>query len=681
MNKKIITALTIVLYATILLAQSVTGVTQSQQTDVKNSEKYFEVAKEAYNNKAFKKAIIYLEYLLEEEDTYSKDPRLTHWLAQCYQSKRMYSAADSLYKWLDNHYPQQYPLALLQRGKMLQSLGKYQKALEIYDSFIESYITQSPDTAQMAKRHIQSCQFAIEHTRRSNLKYTVHPLKSLIKPNSSQTTPYVKDNTLFFTGTITKNKPKQDPLPQQNQEEITIPAYRLFQAKKKGTSHSWEQTKSLNIQPPHSSWEHISAPTFTPNSSFLFYTVSSPKDTSSHIYKSSKRGRSYTSPQKIDFSGFDFASTKTPMAISFKNKSILYFAADIASPPRQTDLYYGFITTEGKVQNIQPLGKKINTENDEMAPFYDPHEEALYFASNGHLGMGNYDIFKIHGNPIQGWDTLQNLGPPVNSGADDYFYYQNNYKDSATGYFASNRHISSTNSTTHDHIHRFNKAAKHIILQGQVVDKNQNGIEDASLKIINHKTNEVIDQDRTDLNGNYKVAVPREYNVLYDVEIIAKEYMFFNKKLRLFNGRFVPLETLMVVSSEDKTSEGNIINFPLKNIKPGNKITISNIEFKNKTATLKPKSFPKLKRLSQYLKQHTNIKVEIRSHTDNIGTFKRNLELSKNRAQKIVTYLQKQGVKENQLQYEGSSFEDPIATNSSPKGRRKNRRIELKIIQ
>ncbi len=81
-------------------------------------------------------------------------------------------------------------------------------------------------------------------------------------------------------------------------------------------------------------------------------------------------------------------------------------------------------------------------------------------------------------------------------------------------------------------------------------------------------------------------------------------------------------------------------------------------------------------------KQNPEIKkVEISGHTDNIGSFSYNVKLSKNRAKNVVEYLVNNGISTDRLVSEGYAFEYPIAPNSSPEGREKNRRVEFEIIR
>jgi len=84
------------------------------------------------------------------------------------------------------------------------------------------------------------------------------------------------------------------------------------------------------------------------------------------------------------------------------------------------------------------LGKQVNSIRDEISPFYDDTKGILYFSSNGHVGLGGWDVFKVNGLEKK-WEQPENLGLPINSSADDFYYV---LKPSRTGGFlVSNRRV------------------------------------------------------------------------------------------------------------------------------------------------------------------------------------------------------------------------------------------------
>ncbi|RXP61934.1 OmpA family protein [Lutibacter sp. HS1-25] len=118
-----------------------------------------------------------------------------------------------------------------------------------------------------------------------------------------------------------------------------------------------------------------------------------------------------------------------------KNGKQLFFASDMPGGFGGNDIYVVDILPNNTYSEPKNLGSNINTKEDEIFPFIDQNN-ALYFASYGHNGLGNYDIFKS--DFVEGkYQSVENLPAPINSKYDDFNYIINNLTN--TGYFSSNR--------------------------------------------------------------------------------------------------------------------------------------------------------------------------------------------------------------------------------------------------
>ena len=107
-------------------------------------------------------------------------------------------------------------------------------------------------------------------------------------------------------------------------------------------------------------------------------------------------------------------------------------------------------------------------------------------------------------------------------------------------------------------------------------------------------------------------------------------------------------------------------------------LALDGIFFETGKATITEKSIPALKNIAGYLNNHKNKKFFIVGHTDNMGNFQDNMTLSENRAKAVMNELiNKYGVDKNQLQAYGVANLSPITSNSTEKGRAKNRRVEI----
>lgn len=105
-----------------------------------------------------------------------------------------------------------------------------------------------------------------------------------------------------------------------------------------------------------------------------------------------------------------------------------------------------------------------------------------------------------------------------------------------------------------------------------------------------------------------------------------------------------------------------------------------NITFKTDSADINSSFYPVLNSVAKVLNKYSNSTVMVSGHTDNTGSADYNLNLSRERAASVASYLQGQNVKASRFEVMGLGFSNPIASNSTADGRAKNRRVEIKII-
>ena len=98
-------------------------------------------------------------------------------------------------------------------------------------------------------------------------------------------------------------------------------------------------------------------------------------------------------------------------------------------------------------------------------------------------------------------------------------------------------------------------------------------------------------------------------------------------------------------------------------------------------STVKSEAYPMLDEAATVLRNNPDLNVEIQGHTDNTGTAKYNLWLSQQRAESAMNYLVDKGIDPGTLTAKGYGFEQPVASNDTPEGRAKNRRVEFRARQ
>ncbi len=118
----------------------------------------------------------------------------------------------------------------------------------------------------------------------------------------------------------------------------------------------------------------------------------------------------------------------------------------------------------------------------------------------------------------------------------------------------------------------------------------------------------------------------------------------------------------------------------LDTLKPGVKITL-NVLFEQSKAELLPESYPALDRVAEEMLKNKKIRIELQGHTDSTGLPVHNIRLSGERAMVCRNYLISKGVEPHRIEISAHGGSKPIADNSTPEGRRKNRRVELVVLE
>jgi outer membrane protein OmpA-like peptidoglycan-associated protein len=170
--------------------------------------------------------------------------------------------------------------------------------------------------------------------------------------------------------------------------------------------------------------------------------------------------------------------------------------------------------------------------------------------------------------------------------------------------------------------------------------------------------------------GEYELRLPG--GQLYGIRAEATDRISENQNLDL---RDVTKDA--VIPDKDFTLDPIQVSTVTENVT----LVLNNIFFDFDQATLKPESFPELNRIAGLMKEKSTMEIKITGHADATGPEAYNLKLSEKRARAVVNYLAKQGVGEARLSVAFLGESKPIAPNTTADGRRKNRRVEFKIIK
>jgi OOP family OmpA-OmpF porin len=170
--------------------------------------------------------------------------------------------------------------------------------------------------------------------------------------------------------------------------------------------------------------------------------------------------------------------------------------------------------------------------------------------------------------------------------------------------------------------------------------------------------------------GEYELRLPA--GQLYGVHVESVGKLSESQNLDLRD---------VTVDKEIKNQDFVLENIQVANIDETTKIVLNNVFFDFDKAVLKQESYPELNRIATLMKEKGSIEVEIAGHTDATGDTNYNLGLSKRRANAVAQYLINQGVAKDKIQVAFFGETKPVESNDTADGRKKNRRVEFRIIK
>ncbi len=337
--------------------------------------------------------------------------------------------------------------------------------------------------------------------------------------------------------------------------------------------------------------------------------------------------------------------------LSSDRKSIV-FAIQKADTHGGKDLYVSFLQRTGAWSEPLNLGPVVNSINEESSPFLASAGETLYFSSKGFSGFGGSDIYvsKRLDNSWKKWSKPQNLGPNINSSLDEKYFNI----PSGGQYAYMSRYISDENADVFRiELPLFEPDVRLITVNATISDDKTGTPIQARL---------YVDNSNMAIAGNTIRIVLKEGKI-YQYRIEADGYLLHNESIDL-KGEGLP----------------GILNFNIKLKKEEEVLTFEHINFATNEAVLLPEAFKDLDEIVRLLTENPEIRIEVASHTDNIGTVEDNHRLSRQRAETIFNYLmQAVNINADRIELKWFGESQPIASNKTEEGRRKNRRVEFKI--
>jgi OmpA-OmpF porin, OOP family len=379
------------------------------------------------------------------------------------------------------------------------------------------------------------------------------------------------------------------------------------------------------------------------------------------LFMSEKRGEVWTEPVNLG-PGVNSGYWESQPSLSADGR-VLYFISDRKGGAGGKDIFVARKNENGEWQKAVNLGPKINTRADDLSPFIHANGRTLYFASKGHIGFGGYDIFVTE--LVDGqWTDPKNFGAPVNNFEDQFSLFIT--ADGKKGYYSHEKELNDNTGRIFEITipEELQMAHRSNYVKGVVTDSESGKPVKAKVELMDIKTNELISLVSSDsLNGKYLMVLT--YGSDYGLFVSAPGYLY-----KSLNFNF----------EEMKQTEPITVNIQLQRAKSGASVVLNNIFFDYGKHDLKSESIAELEKVVKFLMDNPKIKIEISGHTDNVGTEEANQQLSGRRAKSVADFLISKEISSTRIQTIGLGSNKPLLENSSEDNRKVNRRIEFRIF-
>jgi outer membrane protein OmpA-like peptidoglycan-associated protein len=341
------------------------------------------------------------------------------------------------------------------------------------------------------------------------------------------------------------------------------------------------------------------------------------------------------------------------------------------------------------------LGRTVNSVGNEKFPYLDG--DTLYFASDFHPGMGGLDLFKTWKMGDAAWAPVQNLKPPLNSGADDFGYvidYQAKKPADVlqVGYFTSNRPEGAGN----DDIYRFERRIPppepvqpeqpavtfKILLNVYVLQKIFSEPDNPDSRLLGRKPLDGAVMKATFGKENKEFRIAEDGFVTLELSENT-DYRFVASKEGYLTG-----ENTFTTKGIGKDPKNPVQTFEveivLDKIYLNREIVLEDIYYDYDKWDIRADARPTLDKLTRDLELNPKIRIQLGSHTDCRASDSYNQELSQKRAQSAVDYLTGKGIAANRLIAKGFGEEqlrvNCICTRCTEEEHQLNRRTTFAIL-
>jgi peptidoglycan-associated lipoprotein len=629
-------------------------------------------AEEALANMDYYNALDQYNQAYEER----KDKDLIPIIADLHFKLRDYKRAENYYKRVFRKYrgkdPEVDPQIRFNYAIVLKTMGQYDEAIE----HLQKVLAETTDEKLKDLTELQITGAEMGKVLRPVPRLRVENAGNNVNTSFSEYSAYLtEDGKEMYYASFQRD----DVIILEGKEEENRYATILKAAK---SDKGWGDPTALDDRINRPGY-HTANITLSPDGRTMYFTrqqMTGNVVSESNIFYSDLTGTDYTAAKEVVGVNGNWIA-KHPAIGELFGKEVMFFVSDMQGGEGGFDIYYATYKGNGVFADPVNLGPKINTAADEVTPFY--RDGNLYFSSNGHPGIGGYDIFSSIWNGTT-WSEPKNMGLGYNSQLDDRYFMID--KEGYHGVLLSNREgTRSTHSKTCcDDIYEF--TIEKIELDAIVGTFNAESGEpllNASVQLFELTDNQMTPIDEQSNEKGNVFAFPLLLNKSYVA--IANANGFYPDTSEVFN---------TVGFKESKKLEHRLRLRPMPpepeyediEVTINEPIRLNNIYYDFDDDKILPDAENDLNDLKNLMEEYPAIKIELSSHTDAQGKDAYNQELSQRRANSAKAWLVENGIAEERIVPKG--YGETQILNQCVNGvtctddeHRFNRRTEFKILE
>ena len=382
------------------------------------------------------------------------------------------------------------------------------------------------------------------------------------------------------------------------------------------------------------------------------------------ISRSKRTPNGWSFPEEVKIDNFYNYSPNAEFAVSADGR-VMVMSVQRMTTKGKRDLYVSFKKNNEEWTEPRHMGNTLNSSEHDVTPFIAADGKTLYFSTRGFSGFGDNDIFKSTrlDETWLNWSEPQNLGEGINTPNWDGFF-----TIPASGEYAYM--CTYEGSSQKEDIFRLllpeDKQPEPVwVLMGEILSTSDQKAVECEVEWYTNKNYKK--KNSTHFNpslGLFKIILP--LHQAYEVVPVKKGYLTITDFIDLTN------------ENAYKELKRNFYLLPLE---VGNKGVLNSLTFAQGNAELSKTASRDLDRIAQAMKEIPTLEILFEGHTDNLGDFQLNLQLSEERVKNAKKYLVQQGIQAERVQIKGWGQTRPLASNATEERRKLNRRVEFTIIK